>query len=246
MPVDKQAAFSVPTAPAAIAAALIRAALKGALATLQEGHPYASLVLVATEPGGAPLLLISRLAQHTANLEKDARCSLLFDGTDGEADPLSAARVTVRGTLRRTDDPVALKRFLARHPSAQGYAAFPDFSTYRMEIASAHFIGGFGRIVDLPAGDLLLPQEQAHALLDAEADIVAHMNADHADAIGLYAAKLAGQPPGDWRMTGIDPAGFDLVARSRGVRIGFPHPVLSPGDARRALVALASEARAAH
>lgn len=243
MPVDNHAQLSVPETPASISACLVRSALKAALATLDEGHPYASLVLVATEAGGSPLVLISGLAQHTRNLEKDARCSLLFDGTGDEADPLSGARVTVRGTMRRTREPQALRRFLARHPSAEGYAAFPDFATYRMDMNSAHFIGGFGRIVDVPGSDLTVPLENAKALVDAEADVVAHMNDDHADAIALYATKLAKQPAGSWRMTGIDPGGIDLTLGARGVRISFAQPVLSPGDARRTLVQLVEQAR---
>ena len=70
-----------PTEPAPASRRLIRTALKASLATLDRatGHPYASLILVATEPDGAPVFLISRLALHTRNLEKDPRASLLID-----------------------------------------------------------------------------------------------------------------------------------------------------------------------
>lgn len=62
--------------------ALVRSALKGALATVHNatGHPYASLVLTATEPDGTPVFLISRLALHTQNLKKDTRATMLVDG----------------------------------------------------------------------------------------------------------------------------------------------------------------------
>lgn len=229
--------------PASISVQLIRTGLKAALATLDAGHPYASLVLVATEPDGSPILLISKLAQHTRNLEVDGRGSLLFDGTRDAADPLSGARVSVGGRLSRTGEPGALRRFLSRHPSAQGYAAFPDFATYRMEMETAHYIGGFGRIVDVPGRDLMLDLAGAQALLEAEADIIAHMNADHADANRLYATRLGSEAEGDWRMTGIDPAGFDLVCGSRGVRIAFDQRVTGPQGARQALVALVERAR---
>ena len=60
----KRALFSQVKETAAAASSLLRSALKGSLATLQRGsgHPYASLVLTATDSDGAPLFLISRLA----------------------------------------------------------------------------------------------------------------------------------------------------------------------------------------
>ena len=157
--------------PGTAARRLVRTALKASLATLDRdtGHPYPSLVLVATEPDGSPILLISRLAQHTRNLEADARAAILFDGTDGFGDPLAGGRVTVSGEVRPTTSPTALRRFLARHASAQGYSAFPDFSAYALTISKAHFIGGFGRIVGLDAPALITPVDGADALINAEA-----------------------------------------------------------------------------
>lgn len=245
MPVDRSSHVPDPQSPAALSVRLVRSGLKAALATLEEGHPYASLVLVATEASGAPIILISKLARHTRNLERDARASLLFDGTTEWGDPLSGPRVTVRGTMQRVAQSEAqLRRFVARHPSAQGYAGFADFGLWRLEIRDAHFIGGFGRIVEVPRSDLLIDTAGAQALMEAEADIVAHMNADHADALALYATRLAAQPAGAWRMTGIDPAGVDLVWEGRTARIDFATPVRTPQAAREALVGLAQTARA--
>jgi heme iron utilization protein len=245
MTVDNPPPDRLPEAPAAVARRLVRSSLKASLATLGRdgGHPYASLVLAATEPDGSPILLISRLALHTRNLEQDARASLLFDGTSEMADPLSGPRVTVMGTARPTPSATALTRFVARHPAAQGYASFKDFSAYALQISGAHYIGGFGRIVDLPAADLITNVAGAEGLITAEADIVEHMNTDHADAVALYATELAGQPMGEWRMTGIDPCGADLLHRTNAARIEFPAPVRTPAEARVTLVALVREAR---
>ena len=86
---------------------LMRSALTGSLATLEgdSGHPYASLVLIATAPDASPIFLISRLALHTRNLARDPRASLLLqDGAaDGEimaetmADTMAASRLTLIG-----------------------------------------------------------------------------------------------------------------------------------------------------
>jgi heme iron utilization protein len=247
MPVDEipSGASARPAEPAPASRTLIRTALKASLATLDRatGHPYASLVLVATEPDGTPVFLISRLALHTRNLEKDPRASLLIDATGGLGNPLTGGRLTLMGEARPSTSPTSLRRFLARHPSAEGYASFADFSVYALGIAGGHYIGGFGRIVDLAPRVLLTDTADAGALIEAEPDIVAHMNSDHKDAVALYATKLAQCQGGDWRMCGIDPDGCDLLHCTSAVRIGFAKRVTSPAEARETLVALARQAR---
>lgn len=231
---------------AADARTLIRRAFKGSLASLDSpsGAPYASLITLATDAGGAPLLLISTLARHTRNLVEDPRASILIDGTDAAADPLQGARLTLSGKAEKVNGEAERRRFLARHPEAELYADFPDFSFWRLALEGAHYIGGFGRIVDLAASDLLVSLEGADALLEAEPGILAHMNEDHTDAIALYALAFTGGDPGPWRMTGIDPEGCDIALGPDGRRIAFATRVLTPGDARKELVRLAEEARA--
>lgn len=231
---------------AADARTLIRRAFKGSLASLDSpsGAPYASLITLATDAGGAPLLLISTLARHTRNLVEDPRASILIDGTDAAADPLQGARLTLSGKAEKVNGEAERRRFLARHPEAELYADFPDFSFWRLALEGAHYIGGFGRIVDLAASDLLVSLEGADALLEAEPGILAHMNEDHTDAIALYALAFTGGDPGPWRMTGIDPDGCDIALGPDGRRIAFSTRVLTPGDARKELVRLAEEARA--
>jgi len=226
---------------------MVRAALKGALATVHKvsGHPYASLVLTATDGDGAPILLISRLAVHTQNLLSDPRASLLVDATGTEADPMEGARVTLIGAVAPTDSQTARARFLTRHPSAAGYADFPDFGFFRLSPDSAHYIGGFGKIFDLPADDLLVALEGAEGLVAAEPGIVSHMNEDHADAIELYATRLLGAGPGAWHMTGIDPEGCDLVLGARAARLTFGSRVTDATAARHELVRLVGVARGA-
>ena len=84
----------------AIAKALLRSTRAGTLATIDRntGHPFASLVNVATDVDGSPLILVSRLSTHTANLESDGRASLLFASV-GRGDPLAYPRLTVLGTF---------------------------------------------------------------------------------------------------------------------------------------------------
>jgi hypothetical protein len=231
---------------ASAARALMRRALKGSLASLDAGshYPYASLITLATDASGAPTFLISKLARHTANLAKDARASIMIDETGALADPLQGARVTLWGLAEPATEEGVRQRFLARHPEAAVYVDFPDFGFWRLNVEGAHYIGGFGRIFDLEPSDLLLVLDGAEALIEAEPGIVAHMNEDHADALELYATALADASPGPWRMTGIDPEGFDIVLDSQTRRVLFAQPVTTPAEARTELVRLATEARA--
>lgn len=132
---------------------LLRHAPRASLATLAEsGAPYASLVLTADDGAGAPLLLLSDLAEHTKNLKRDRRAALLVETAVSAGDPLAAARATFLGEAVRADDEAAKARFVDRNPSAAAYAGFKDFALYRFAIARIHLVAGFGRI-DWISGD---------------------------------------------------------------------------------------------
>ncbi len=234
-----------PFEPKSAARKLLREARAGALATLtaRSGDPYCSLVNVATAADGAPLLLISRLAVHTRNILADPRVSLMLDERK-EGDPLQGARVMLMGRAQITGDPQARRRYLARQPEAEMFAGFADFALYRIELAAAHLVAGFGRIVDLAPPDILTDIAGADALIAAEPEVIAHMNADHADAVGLYATCLLGAPDGPWQCVGCDPDGLDLQNGRMALRLPFPQRVTGPGPLRQVLKQLAELARA--
>ncbi|MDZ5450738.1 HugZ family protein [Labrys sp. ZIDIC5] len=233
--------------PVAEGKALLRRIRAGALATLDssDGSPFASLVNTATDFDGAPLLLLSRLAAHRTNLEKDARISLLLS-EGGKGDPLAHARLTVKGIAEivEGEEASACKaRFLARHPKSALYADFPDFSFFRVTVSGGHLNGGFARAALLSAEELLTDVKDAEALRMAEAGAIEHMNADHADAVRLYATKLLGGRDGPWRISGIDPEGLDLTFADDTLRLVFDKPVLDATALRLTLVHLAEKAR---
>ena len=224
---------------------LLREARSGALATLADGSgdPYCSLVNVATSADGSPLLLISQLALHTRNIVADARVSLMLDERKA-GDPLEGGRVMLAGTAAPDTDEATRRRYLARHPDAEMFVGFRDFAFYRIALSRAHLVAGFGRIIDLSADEILTDVGEAQTLLEAEADVCAHMNADHADALRLYATKLLGAPEGEWRCVGCDPEGLDLQCDRMARRLTFSRPANSPGALRQALKQLADRARA--
>jgi heme iron utilization protein len=224
---------------------LLREGRSGALATLLpgSGDPYCSLVNVGTRVDGTPLFLLSALALHTKNILADGRVSLMLDERK-EGDPLEGARIMLMGTCAKTSDSPDLSAYLRRHPEAEMFANFADFAFYRMEITRAHLVAGFGRIVDLRPQDVLTDISDARPLIEAEAEAIAHMNADHADACRLYATGLLGAPDGEWRCVGIDPDGLELQRGQTALRLPFSQRITAPGPLRAVLKQLADEARA--
>jgi putative heme iron utilization protein len=232
--------------PRQAAKRLLRETGTGALGTLApDGAPYVSLVTVASDPDGSPLLLLSKLALHTENIGRDHRVSLLLSARVKAGDPLAGVRVSVSGPIAKTDNVGAKRRFLARHPSAKGYAEFPDFNFFRIEMERAHLVAGFGRIVDLTPEDLRTSLQGADQLVAAEAGAVKHMNEDHLEAIALYAAKLLGETTEGWQLASLDPEGCDLIRGERARRLEFPERVTTGDALRKTLVKMVQGLRAA-
>jgi hypothetical protein len=237
--------------PATQCRRLLRRSTLAALATAERdpaGWPYASLAQVATAHDGTPLLLLSDLADHTKNFARDDRVSLLFDDTRSLANPLTGARVTVQGRVERLDETDASARlqarYLARHPDAADYAGFADFNFYRVVPERLHLVAGFGKIHWLAAADVLLDPARTGTLAEEERGILDHMNADHADAVDLYAGAAVADAPSGWRMTGIDPEGLDLQRQGVYARLDFDTAITDGASARQALVRLVNSIRA--
>ncbi len=232
--------------PVALGRHLLRAIRVGALGTLDTGtgFPITTLVSVATDLDGAPILLVSGLSHHTKNLKGDPRCSLLLS-EGGRGDPLAHPRLTLVAEARQVDDPVIRRRFLARHPKSKLYVDFPDFAFYRLEPLRMMLNGGFARAFDGEASHILSPLPDRASYAELEEGAVAHMNEDHADALELYARVLCKMPGGAWRATGLDPHGLDLALNDRTARIAFNPPIHDGTALRKGLKQLADMARAA-
>jgi putative heme iron utilization protein len=232
-----------------LARSLLRRSRQGALATLMRssGDPYCSLVNVASHCDGSPVLLISRLALHTRNILEDSRVSLMLDER-AEGDPLEGARIMLAGRAEQagdTDEAVLRRRYLNAHPSAEAFVNFKDFSFFRILPVGAHLVAGFGRIVDLKPEQFLTELSDADALIEAEQGAIEHMNADHREAMNLYATRLLGAEQADWRCTGCDPDGMDMQSVTKTLRLEFPRRIVTPAALRQVLKELAAQARTA-
>jgi heme iron utilization protein len=232
---------------------LLRRGRSGALATAMAdedtrvSYPYASLVTVAWDIDASPIFLFSALSDHTRNLAGDPRAALLIEEASRRANPQTGPRVTLIGRIGPcapgADESSAKRRFLARHPEAARYAGFGDFRFFRMTVERAHYVGGFARAVWIEKSRFAHPLEVVAAIAEAEESVLAHMNADHADAVGLYARRLLKRQGKGWRLAGLDPDGSDRTRGAQFARLDFPEPAATAGEARARLVALADRAR---
>jgi len=223
----------------------------GMLSTLSRkhpGHPFGSVMPYALDAQGRPLFLISTMAMHTQNLQADKRASLLVTQPGWEGDPLAAARITLIGESFRLAGPeavVARKAYLARHPNAAYWVDFEDFGFYRLDIADIYFVGGFAAMDWVSAKDYL--DAQPDPLADAAADIIEHMNKDHADALVTLARVFGGAEADEATMVSVDRLGFKLRVRSgprlSGARIPFPREVITTEQCRAVFIEMLHSAR---
>lgn len=225
---------------------LIRGATAATLACAADGQPFASLVTPAPAPDLSPLMWLSSLSAHTRMLAAEPRCALLFAGAAQGANPQTAPRVTLTGLAEPVPEaeiPSLKARWLIRHPYAAEYAAFTDFALWRMRIGGALHVGGFARAERIRPADLAPDPESVAAILAAESEIVAHVNADHADAMAAIAQGLLGAGAADWRLAAVDVDGCDISDGNQTVRLAFLTQVSDADGVRAALIRAARAGR---
>ncbi len=231
--------------PAVEARQMLRTHRYGVLCTLSkkfDGFPFGSITPYLADHDGSLIILISSLAEHTKNISHDARVSLItHDQRDSHIQ--TQGRVTVLGNAQIINNRDAIgTRYLRYFPEAQSYFQMHDFSFYRIRPIAIRFIGGFGNIHWVDMGQYSVPP---YPLIEQEAGIIDHMNADHQDTMRHYCQHFHQREVLDVSMLGIDCDGFDLCAEGEVSRIDFPEPVLDAQQARAALVALARTAKPA-
>jgi heme iron utilization protein len=140
------------------------------------------------------VMLVSRLAEHTRNLQADAHAGfLLFDGC--VPDVLAAPRTSLTGRAVPSEcagggAASPMRRYLRYHPDAERYLALGDFSFFTFVPARLRHIGGFGAMGWIDAHELnpVAPLDDAEesALLDAlVASTPAHVALHGIDRFGL-------------------------------------------------------------
>ena len=222
---------------------LLRKNRFGMLATLSKkfsGHPFGSITPYILDHDAQPVILISTLAEHTKNIDKDNRVSLLVHEAGDNVQV--EARITVLGDCARMQDQEQVKtRYLRYFPNASGYFDTHDFFFYCIAPIMIRYIGGFGEIHWIPAKDFTAPENH---LAVQEEGILAHMNQDHAQNLHDYCHHYQGKKAKNVKMVGIDCDGFDVRADGELLRFDFDAPALDAMQAREALVKMAKESKA--
>jgi len=217
------------------------------LATLtSDGDPWASLVAYGLL-NGAPVLCVSNLAEHGRNLAANPRASLSIVTASSDTDPLATGRITLAGrvTPPAADEDAARAAYLLAVPASRFYLEFSDFTLWVLRVERVRWVGGYGRM-DSATGEQYLAAEP-DPVTPAAAGAIAHLNADHADALATMAQVFGGYPDtANAVCTDIDRYGLDLrVHTPRGVaytRVGFPEALSSAGQLRSVTAELARAA----
>ncbi len=213
----------------------------GVLSTVSvevEGYPFGSVVPYCLDRAGRPVILISRIAQHTKNIWANSKVSLIIL-QKGSDDVQAEGRLTVVGDAEQIKIEEEIEdistRYYRSFPQARDYHKTHDFDFYRINPVKLRFIGGFGKIRWIEPEKFLLANPFSN---EQEAGIVNHMNEDHADAILKYCGQANLNVPENVRpvMAGIDAEGMHILIDQRVVRINFSRRITTPLEARQILV----------
>jgi heme oxygenase (biliverdin-IX-beta and delta-forming) len=227
----------------------------GGIATLStltdSGHPYSSIAPYSVLADGAALVCVSSLAEHTQNLRRDPRASMLVgEATPDEIDPLSLARVTLIGAfVPYAPTSTEIEAHLVVHPFARHYVGFDDFSWWRFDTLNLRYVGGFGFMGWASADEYA--SATVDPIIDHARPMIEHLNADHADACTQIVQHLAGiEAASSATVTAVDRYGmtFDVFGGPDSTqiaigRVAFPEPLTSPDEVRAASVELVRRAR---
>lgn len=229
------------TTPAYRARHMLRRQQNSVLCTLSaemDGWPFASIAPYVLDHAGEPWFLLSDIAQHSRNIQRDARISVLVREQEQADDIQALGRATLMGRMQVLEPSAAMRaRFLRYQPQSLQYFQTHDFRFYHLQVERLRWIGGFGDIHWVAGADYRLAME-AQALVEAEESAVAHMNADHIDAMCRYARHTHALDISQPMMLGADPEGFDIDSEKGRLRFDFLTPVDGPQALRQAMVAL--------
>jgi putative heme iron utilization protein len=221
---------------------LVRKFACGVLATQSlkfPGYPYASSLPFCTDQQGRVVVLISHLAEHTQNADRDPKTGFLVSALT--PDLQEQPRVSMIGDIAPLDDAAIASRYLRYFPQARQYLQIGGFRFFRIEPRSLRYIAGFGSIHSIAAESYLAPH---YPIANSEDDVLEHMNAEHAHNLVDYCRHARGKAPVSAEMIGIDCDGFNVRADGEILRIEFAGEVKDAGEARSELVKLAQASRA--
>ena len=238
---------------AAEAKQFLRSTRSGVLSSFSAkftGYPFGSVMPFVLGHDCQPIVLISSIAEHTKNIITNPKVSLLVFA--GAEDLHANGRLTLIGEAVQIDkdDADLMARYCRYFPESTGYLAMHDFQFYRINIAQARYIAGFGKMGWM-AGDEFVDLKKAEktaTIAQLETSMIEHMNADHADSLLAYCQHFHTVKPSRVSLIGVDCDGFDIEAiindDTKVLRFTFETPIFDANSARMAFVELSKAARA--
>jgi putative heme iron utilization protein len=218
---------------------LLASALQGVLSTQSiehPGYPFGSVIPYVLDASGVPLLLLSHLSQHTKNIDADPHCGLTLLEA-GRGDVQKRSRLSAIGDVVRVDAGADADRYFNYFPHARDYHEQLGFLFYRFLPGRFHWNGGFATARWFAANRIVRANPLSR---EVEAEIVAHMNHDHADALQRYlhrATQAVSEAP--VVMCGMDATAIDLRVGEDIYRIALTREIDSAQQARSVLLDMA-------
>jgi putative heme iron utilization protein len=233
---------------------LLRQSELGVLSThskANEGYPFGSVSTYLSTVNGDAVFYISDLAQHTKNINDNAKmCLTTFANSDAgkssaHEDPNAGARLSILGSASALADNEVddiKERFFKLYPDSRKYQGTHDFKFYKLVCERVRFIGGFGDIHWISEDEWRLETPE---WLEAEQSMIEHMNEDHMDAMQLMYEHNFGNQVKHVEMLAVNPDGCFISADAgKPVYIAFDQLAYTGQDVRQQLVALTDDARA--
>ena len=235
---------------AAEAKQFLRSTRSGVLSSFSAkfaGYPFGSVMPFVLGHDCQPIVLISTIAEHTKNIIANPKVSLLVFA--GAEDLHANGRLTLIGEAEQVDknDADLMARYCRYFPESTGYLAMHDFQFYRINIAQARYIAGFGKMSWMAGEEIVNKNQQSNEIAQLETGMIEHMNADHTESMMLYCQHFYGVAPSRVTLIGVDCDGFDVEAviadDIKMLRFTFDAPIFDANSARMAFVALSKSAR---
>ena len=230
----------------------LRTTQSGILSTIStkfEGYPFGSVAPFVLDHSGQPIILISTIAEHTQNIIANPKVSLIV--FSGNEDLQANARLTIIGLANKVnkENQDLRARYLRYLPQATNYFDMHDFNFYRIEIAHARYIAGFGKMGWIRRDGMISAELMDNSELAAqETFIIDHMNSEHKHNLISIIKYFHNIIATNVEMLGIDNDGFDAKVtyqdkQTNILRLNFNQPIHDANSARIALVNMTKEAK---
>ena len=231
-------------ARARAARGLLRSRQSGILSTQSlelAGFPFGSVTPYVMTHAGRVAILVSAIAEHTANMRADSKVCLTAVEA-GEGNQQALGRVSLLGLAELVPEeglPEVQGRYFRLFPEARHYSQAHAFDFFWIVPTRTRYIAGFGQIFWVEPEQWCLPEPEWKA---REEVILEHMNRDHAPAVRAIALRRGADEAESARMLALDVEGCHVQAGATRVYAPFARPAASEESLRGALIELAREA----